>query len=157
MRFARSLQQVKRDWPRIRERLDEKLMPRAEVRELLQAAGCPVKSEDIGISPERLRVSFRKAYHIRRRFTMLDLVCRANLWDRCLDRGLQRQGELSMSADPAAVDPPFDAAAAAIQPAVATDPGWSAIATADFAYWQWRILISTLVGYALFYFVRKNI
>ena len=61
-------------------------MTRPEVRDLLRAAGCPVKSEDIGISPERLRVSFRKAYHIRRRFTVLDLVRRANIWDECLDQ-----------------------------------------------------------------------
>lgn len=27
----------------------------------------------------------------------------------------------------------------------------------SFKYWQWRILFSALVGYALFYFVRKNI
>jgi glycerol-1-phosphate dehydrogenase [NAD(P)+] len=80
------LELLKRDWPRIRQRLEEKVMTRAEVYELLQAAGCPVKSEDIGISPERLRVSFRKAYHIRRRFTILDLVRRANIWDECLDR-----------------------------------------------------------------------
>ena len=70
----------------MRERLAEKLMPRAEVRDMLQAAGCPVEPEDIGISPERLRESFRKAYHIRRRFTILDLVRRANLWDECLDQ-----------------------------------------------------------------------
>ena len=31
-------------------------------------------------------MSFRKAYHIRRRFTVLDLVRRANLWDHCLDQ-----------------------------------------------------------------------
>jgi glycerol-1-phosphate dehydrogenase [NAD(P)+] len=83
--LRRQLQQVKRVWPRIRDRLEEKLKTRAEVFELLRAAGCPVKSEDIGISPERLRVSFRKAYHIRRRFTVLDLVSRANIWDLCLD------------------------------------------------------------------------
>jgi OPA family glycerol-3-phosphate transporter-like MFS transporter/OPA family sugar phosphate sensor protein UhpC-like MFS transporter len=27
----------------------------------------------------------------------------------------------------------------------------------SFTYWQWRILLSAMVGYALFYFVRKNI
>jgi glycerol-1-phosphate dehydrogenase [NAD(P)+] len=80
------LAQLKRDWPRIRERLQEKMMTRAAVRELLEAAGCPVRSEDIGISRERMRVSFRKAYHIRRRFTVLDLVGRANIWDDCLDQ-----------------------------------------------------------------------
>ena len=80
------LQQLKRDWPRIRERLAEKMMGRVRVRDLLQAAGCPVRSEDIGISADRMRVSFRKAYHIRRRFTVLDLICRANIWDHCLDQ-----------------------------------------------------------------------
>ena len=79
--LRKQLEQLKRDWPRIRERLAEKMIPRAELHDMLQAAGCPVKSEDIGISPERLRVSFRKAYHIRRRFTILDLVRRANIWD----------------------------------------------------------------------------
>lgn len=80
------LEQLKQDWPRIRDRLQEKLMTRAEIQALLQSAGCPVESEDIGISPERLRRSFRKAYHIRRRFTVLDLVCRAGIWEQCLDK-----------------------------------------------------------------------
>jgi glycerol-1-phosphate dehydrogenase [NAD(P)+] len=53
---------------------------------MLRAAGCPVEPEQIGISPERLRVSFRRAYHIRRRFTILDVVRRANLWEATLDK-----------------------------------------------------------------------
>jgi glycerol-1-phosphate dehydrogenase [NAD(P)+] len=80
------LTQLTRDWPQIRERLQERMMTRASVYSLLEAAGCPVRSEDIGISTERLRVSFRKAYHIRRRFTIFDLVRRAAIWDECLDR-----------------------------------------------------------------------
>lgn len=80
------LERVNRDWARIRERLDEKRLPARQVRQMLAAAGCPVKSADIGISTERLRTSFRKAYHIRRRFTVLDLVRRANLWDECLNQ-----------------------------------------------------------------------
>jgi glycerol-1-phosphate dehydrogenase [NAD(P)+] len=80
------LERVKRDWPRIRERPDEQRLPRQQVRQMLSAAGCPVKADDIGITAERLRASFRKAYHIRRRFTVLDLVRRANLWDECLDQ-----------------------------------------------------------------------
>jgi glycerol-1-phosphate dehydrogenase [NAD(P)+] len=84
--LRKQLVQLNRDWPRIRQRLEEKLLRRDRVRDMLRAAGCPVNSEDIGISPERLRTSFRKAYHVRRRFTVLDLVCRANLWDHCLDQ-----------------------------------------------------------------------
>ena len=80
------LEQIKRDWPRIRERLEEKLVPSTQVHKMLHAAGCPVRSEDIGISAERLRTSFLKAYHIRRRFTIFDFVRRANIWEHCLDR-----------------------------------------------------------------------
>lgn len=83
--LRQQLEQVKSDWHQIRARLEEKMMARAEVYDLLKAAGCPVKSEDIGISPERLRLSFYKAYHIRRRFTIFDFVRRANIWDHCLD------------------------------------------------------------------------
>jgi len=57
-----------------------------EARDMLRAAGCPHKSEQIGISRERLRNSYRKAYHIRRRFTILDVVRRTGLWDAALDR-----------------------------------------------------------------------
>ena len=56
-----------------------------------------------------------------------------------------------MRSDHAAVDPAFD---------VPAGQGDAPLAKADgrsFGYWQWRILISAMVGYALFYFVRKNI
>jgi len=41
--------------------------------------------EAIGISRERLRQSFRRATHIRRRFTVLDLAVRAGVLDESLD------------------------------------------------------------------------
>jgi glycerol-1-phosphate dehydrogenase [NAD(P)+] len=84
------LEQLKRDWPQIRERLANRMLPRSELYDLLHAAGCPVRSEDIGISPERLRISFRKAYHIRRRFTIFDLVRRANIWDQCVNHAVSK-------------------------------------------------------------------
>jgi len=80
------LQLLKRQWPTIRERLSKQLIPRTEVRDMLRAAGCPVEPDEIGISRERLRISFRKAFHIRRRFTIFDVARRTNLWDRALDR-----------------------------------------------------------------------
>jgi phosphoglycerate transporter family protein len=57
-----------------------------------------------------------------------------------------------MHVEPAAVDSSFDASAASRNGAL--------LERADgrsFRYWQWRILLSAMVGYALFYFVRKNI
>lgn len=86
------LELLKHRWPMIRERLSKQLIPAAEVADMLAAAGCPTRPEQIGISRERLRLSFRKALHIRRRFTILDLVWRANLWDRALDRVFHSTG-----------------------------------------------------------------
>jgi glycerol-1-phosphate dehydrogenase [NAD(P)+] len=86
------LRRLQQGWPQIRERLTEQLVPRAEVARLLRAAGCPAESEEIGISRERLRTSFRQAHHIRRRFTVLDVARRTNLWDRALDRVFQNRG-----------------------------------------------------------------
>src|SRR4051794_12320705 len=57
-----------------------------------------------------------------------------------------------MQTDPAAVDPSFGAA---VGQGVETAIGSSR--SAEFKRWQWRILLSALVGYALFYFVRKNL
>ncbi len=86
------LEMLKTRWPAIRERLSRQLIPSDEVSDMLAAAGCPNRPEQIGISRERLRVSFRKAMHIRRRFTIFDLVWRTNLWDRALDRVFQSTG-----------------------------------------------------------------
>jgi glycerol-1-phosphate dehydrogenase [NAD(P)+] len=80
------LDRLKRQWPRLKERLSGQLIPHDESKDMLGAAGCPFEQEQIGVSRERLRASFRKAYHIRRRYTVLDVVRRANLWETTLDR-----------------------------------------------------------------------
>ncbi len=77
---------LKKLWPELRERLSKQLIGCATARDMLQTVGCPFVSEQIGISRDRLRISYRKAYHVRRRFTVLDVVRRANLWDAALDR-----------------------------------------------------------------------
>ncbi len=84
------LERLKQEWPRIRHRLAGHLISYSEVRDMLAAAGCPVKPEQIGISRERMRESFRKAYHIRRRYTVLDTIRRMNVWDEALDRVFAR-------------------------------------------------------------------
>jgi glycerol-1-phosphate dehydrogenase [NAD(P)+] len=73
-------------WPDLRERLRRHLIPSSELAAMLAAAGAPTDSRDIGIPTERLRRSHRQAYHIRRRFTVLDLAVRTGLLDDALDR-----------------------------------------------------------------------
>jgi glycerol-1-phosphate dehydrogenase [NAD(P)+] len=84
--LAQQLETLKKRWPVIRDRLIGQLLPAAEVRRRLQLVGAPVDPEAIGISQERLRNSFFKALHLRRRFTILDLAVRTACLDRWLDQ-----------------------------------------------------------------------
>jgi glycerol-1-phosphate dehydrogenase [NAD(P)+] len=79
------LEQLRRCWPATRERLREQLLSSAEMKSRLELVGAPAEPEQIGISRERLRASFVRAYHIRRRFTVLDVAVRTNMLDSLLD------------------------------------------------------------------------
>lgn len=76
---------LKRGWPELSHRLAAQLIPHNEFRDMLRAAGAPYVAESIGIGRDRLRRSYRQAYHIRRRFTILDVVRRAGLMEPALD------------------------------------------------------------------------
>jgi glycerol-1-phosphate dehydrogenase [NAD(P)+] len=70
------LERLRIAWPEVRRRLKGQLLPSAEMKRRLDLAGSPTEPEQIGISRERLRASFFRAYHIRRRFTVLDIAVR---------------------------------------------------------------------------------
>jgi glycerol-1-phosphate dehydrogenase [NAD(P)+] len=73
-------------WPALRIRLREHLLPFADIRDRLRAAGAPDEPEQLGIGRDRLRASYSLAHAIRRRFTVLDVATRGGLFDRCLAR-----------------------------------------------------------------------
>lgn len=85
------LELLKCIWPELRARLQAQLLPAAEVKRRLDLVGAPSEPEQIGITRERLRESFFRAYHIRRRFTVLDLAVRAGLLETLLDGIFPRQ------------------------------------------------------------------
>jgi glycerol-1-phosphate dehydrogenase [NAD(P)+] len=80
------LAKLKSVWPELRERLKKHLPAVEELRGMLASVGAPTRPEEIGIPRERLRVSYRQAYLIRRRFTVLDLAAQAGVFEGCLDR-----------------------------------------------------------------------
>ena len=82
--LRRQLKTLRRVWPDLRERLRQQLIPWPELKGMLRAAGAPVEPEEIGISRARLRESFRQAYFLRRRFTVLDLTARCGLLEPAL-------------------------------------------------------------------------
>ena len=72
-------------WPDLRERLREQLMPADELRGMLRAAGCPTSPEEIGLSIEDFKATYRRAQMIRSRYTVLDVANEAGILDECVD------------------------------------------------------------------------
>ncbi len=79
------LVRLRDNWPATRARLVRHLQPFRDTRAKLRAAGCPFEPEQIGISRERLRLTYEQASFIRRRFTILDLARRFGVFDAALD------------------------------------------------------------------------
>jgi len=79
------LETLRRVWPKLKERVQQQLIPPPELKTRLCAAGAPVEPEEIGISRERLRESFQRSYYLRRRFTVLDLAARCGLLEPALE------------------------------------------------------------------------
>ena len=79
------LEQLKASWSEIRGRLQTQLLPSADMERRLALAGAPTAPEQIGITRQRLQDSFFRAYHIRRRFTVLDVAVRTSTLETLLD------------------------------------------------------------------------
>jgi glycerol-1-phosphate dehydrogenase [NAD(P)+] len=83
--LAAQLETLRRAWPQLQRRLAAQIIPAIELRDRLREAGAACAAEQIGIDAARLRRSYRQAYHIRRRFTVLDVARRSGLWEPALD------------------------------------------------------------------------
>jgi len=79
------LERLRAGWSALQERLTLHLLPFRNAREMLREAGCPTEPEQIGITRERLRASYERAYYIRRRYTILDFAMRLGMLDAALD------------------------------------------------------------------------
>jgi glycerol-1-phosphate dehydrogenase [NAD(P)+] len=83
--LEQQLLQLRRAWPDLRTKLRAQLLPLAEVKRRLETVGAPTEPEQIGLTPERVRGSFIRAQHIRRRFTVLDLAVRTQTLEPALN------------------------------------------------------------------------
>ena len=61
-------------WPELTERVHAQMMPFARMREMFRVAECPLRPQDIGITPERCAATVITAQMIRARYTVLDLA-----------------------------------------------------------------------------------
>ena len=84
--LGRELALVRDNWGALSAKIRAQIMPFAEVRERLAAAGAPVEPEQIGVTRARFRETFAGVPFMRARYFGADLVERLGLMPALLDR-----------------------------------------------------------------------
>lgn len=79
------LTRLRDQWPELAPKLRDQLLPVGQLRSLLRQAHCPTRPEDIGLTLTQLRESYLTAGHIRRRYTVFDIVHEAGLLNTIVD------------------------------------------------------------------------
>ncbi|PLS85061.1 MAG: sn-glycerol-1-phosphate dehydrogenase, partial [Actinobacteria bacterium] len=79
------LEGLRRTWPELREKVEAQLMPADELREKLRAAGCPTSPEEIALSIEDFKATYRRAQMLRKRYTVLDVANEVGILDECVE------------------------------------------------------------------------
>jgi len=82
--LAQRLELLREVWPGLREKVREQLMPADQIRERLQAAGCPTSPFEIGLGWEDFEATYSRARTIRKRYTVLDLAFEAGILEECV-------------------------------------------------------------------------
>lgn len=90
--LEKQLQILKDNWPTIKQRLAQQIVPFEEAKARLATVGAPTEPEHIGISKAKLKETFVRAQYIRRRFTILDLAVRTGYLDQWLDQLFGKDG-----------------------------------------------------------------
>jgi glycerol-1-phosphate dehydrogenase [NAD(P)+] len=83
--LSQRLALLRERWPALRERLKEQLIPAAQLRDMLHAAGCPTSPAEIGLRRSAFKETYYRAQMIRRRYTILDLATETDLLGECVD------------------------------------------------------------------------
>ena len=78
------IDQIKNVWPKLRNSLQNHLLPTTKLKYLLEAANAPIRAHQTGISEEHLKRTIRAARFITSRYTILDLLDQTGLLDKAL-------------------------------------------------------------------------
>jgi glycerol-1-phosphate dehydrogenase [NAD(P)+] len=79
------LNQLKNNWPAIKEKLTQQIVPFDEAQRRLSLVAAPTQPEHIGITRARLKETFIRAQFIRRRYTILDIAVRTGYLEQWLN------------------------------------------------------------------------
>lgn len=77
---------LKSNWPHLKERISEQIIPFGSVKKRLELVGAPTEPEQIGISRKRLLKSCKVIPYMRSRFSSVDVAVRIGIFDKWLDK-----------------------------------------------------------------------
>ena len=80
-------------WPNLRRRLSDHLMPADQMCAALHKAGAPSDASQIGVSQDNLRRTLLRARFLRSRYTVLDVLEETGLLNRAVDAALDAQSQ----------------------------------------------------------------
>lgn len=83
--LGQRLELLRSVWPELSEKIGEQLMPAGQIKEMLEAAGCPTGPVEIGLSWDDFKATYSRAQTIRKRYTVLDLASEAGILGECVD------------------------------------------------------------------------
>ena len=72
-------------WPVLTGRLQEQLVPIDQLQSMLREAGCATTPGELGLGKKRFEAAYFAARHIRRRYTVLDVVTELGRFDQFVD------------------------------------------------------------------------
>jgi glycerol-1-phosphate dehydrogenase [NAD(P)+] len=96
------LERLRGAWPELRGKVEAQLMPAGELRGMLRSAGCPTGPEEIGLSIDDFKATYRRAQMLRKRYTVLDLAEEAGILDACVEELFAPDGFWGEARGPAA-------------------------------------------------------
>ncbi len=76
---------IRDNWEQLKTKLEKQLISVEETIRRFKAIGAPTMPEDIDLTREQLRKTIRRAQHIRRRYTILDVALRLGKFDEWLN------------------------------------------------------------------------
>ena len=83
--LRKRLEQFAAGWETMGQKVTEQNIPYQQLKAMLQAADCPVRPEQINLTKERLRETYKLAQMIRNRYTILDLAYELNWLEECVE------------------------------------------------------------------------
>lgn len=90
--LERRLILFRENWPELRVKLVNQLMPAAEIQRHIRLAKAPSSPEEIGIDRKRLQSSYQLAQQLRYRYNVLDWTYDLGQWSEMVDPLFQRGG-----------------------------------------------------------------